>query len=188
MNTPRTLFYSNSGPKAVHSFLDINLGNEKHDETSRDEGQKGATTVHEDSIDTWQDHDDDIPDSLDDYNSGTESVRASPDLSSSVFSDNSSQYSSQTEGDEKEFLSDHPLMGKDVIGIRKSFAAVKSSEYDAHPPKSIYRGFVSIYPFFQSNTLISFFGSETSSLLDISFSSTFWAKYFRRTFLTLFGS
>ncbi|KAJ8070891.1 hypothetical protein OCU04_001250 [Sclerotinia nivalis] len=135
MNIPRSFLSSIPGPD-VGTFFDNELDNEKHNEISRDEGQNGTTS----SVETWQNYNDHPPGYLDRHSPNIESVQESPELGSSVFWNHGSNYSSQTEDDEEEFRIDHPLMGKDVICIRESFAVVKSCEYDAHPSKKFYRG------------------------------------------------
>lgn len=140
MEIPKTLPYSIPGPNA-DIFFKTKVENEKHKEISRHEGQNGTTTATKYRLDAWEESNDGL---LDDYSWSIESVQTTQELDNSFFSDNSSQHSSQTEVDEEELRIDHPLMGKDAGGIQESFVAVKSSEFDAYPPKVFYRSGVSM--------------------------------------------
>ncbi|QSZ33957.1 hypothetical protein DSL72_005537 [Monilinia vaccinii-corymbosi] len=135
-----SLPYSNPGSNAKESF-NTKFEEEQHEKRSAEEGEQkiNAATLHNFKI--WEESFDDFPGNLDNFGSSVGSVQATPDLGSSVFSDHGSNYSSLTE--DEELWIHHPLMGKDVVGIRESFAKVKTSEYDAHPPKVLHRGWIS---------------------------------------------
>ncbi|CAD6446970.1 4c6c7ecf-7255-446a-b07a-8e1abfa5d975 [Sclerotinia trifoliorum] len=139
INIPSTFLSSIPGSDAG-TFFDIELEKEEHNEKSRDEDQNGTTS----SVETCENYKNHPPAHLDSRSSELNSVQNSPDLSSSVFWSHGSNYSLQTEDDEEDFRIDHPLMGKDVICIQETFAKVKICEYGAHPPKTFYRGWVSM--------------------------------------------
>ncbi|ESZ90380.1 hypothetical protein SBOR_9237 [Sclerotinia borealis F-4128] len=117
MDIPKTLPYSTSEPNAYESF-DTEFEFKRDIEVSRDEDQEETTTITQYSINTWEKSIDDFPDLLDDYNPSIESTpQTTPELGTSFFSELGSHYSSQTEEDGEEFRIDHPLVGKDVVGI-----------------------------------------------------------------------
>ncbi|APA06103.1 predicted protein [Sclerotinia sclerotiorum 1980 UF-70] len=134
MNIPRSFLPSLLGSDAGTSF-NIELDNEEQNATSRDEDHNDTTS----SVETSQNYNNHPPGYLDSQGSNMESVENSPELGNSEFWNHGSNHSSQTEDDEELYI-DHPLMGKDVICIRETFAKVKICEYDAHPSKKFYRG------------------------------------------------
>ncbi|KAI9647344.1 hypothetical protein NHQ30_003729 [Ciborinia camelliae] len=139
IDIPKTLPYSTPGSKADIPF-DNKFEDEKHKDISRDRQQKGTVTATKRSFEVYQESNNDLAGYLNEYSSSDESIQTTPELGRSLFSDHSSDCSLQTEEDEEEFRIDHPLMGKDVVGIQVSFVAVKSIEYDAHPSKVFRHG------------------------------------------------
>ncbi|CCD53155.1 hypothetical protein BofuT4_P121740.1 [Botrytis cinerea T4] len=123
---------------AEESYSDTFLDTIPEDEEPQDQDHSQTTAVTEITLDNWQG---DASVEVVNRDPSIDSNQSIPELDGMNFWDTESCYSCDTEIEvvEEEVQIDHPLMGKDVVRIQKSFTTVKASDYEAHPSRVFYR-------------------------------------------------
>ncbi|KAB8303558.1 hypothetical protein EYC80_004963 [Monilinia laxa] len=143
MDIPRTLPYTIPGPNAGE-FFNRKFEDKKHRRVSSEkseEGEEQTMAATQYSFETSDHPAEDVPHYLENFSSYFKSTQTTAEFGSS-FLDHEFYYSAQRNEDEERLWIENPLMGKDVVAIRESFAAVKSSEYDSNSTKNFHRGWM----------------------------------------------